>query len=73
MEIKTLKYQFIEEIVRLNNPEILLNLTNLLKKLKKQKPKTHDWMRFAGIWNDEEANDILHNIKDCEKIDLNEW
>ncbi len=53
MEIATVKYQFIEEIV--------------------EQTKTPDWLQFAGIWNDEEANEISQNIKDCENINLDEW
>ncbi len=73
MEITTIKYKFIEEIIQINNPEILLSLKNFLIKLKSQKAKTSEWMQFAGIWNDEEADEMSEIIKDCEKIDLNEW
>ncbi len=73
MEISTIKYQFIEEIIQINNPEILLSLKKYLSKLKTKKDKTKEWLEFAGIWDNEEANEISDNIKDCKKVDLNEW
>lgn len=73
MEIATMKYQFIEEIMQINNPDILLSLKDFLKKLKVKKEKALDLEQFAGIWNDEEANEIKEAIKDCEKVDINEW
>ena len=73
MEITTIKYQFIKEIVQINNLEILLSLNDFLTKLKTQKTKTSNWMQFAGIWSEEEANEISEIIKDCEKVDLKEW
>lgn len=73
MEITTIKYQFIEEIIKINNPDIILSLKKTLKKLKKQKTETPDWMKFSGIWNKEEAKEISEIITDCEKVDLNKW
>ena len=73
MEISSIKYQFIERIIKIDNPDILIKLNTFLNKLKKQKPKPSQWMQFAGIWNEEEANEISEVIKDCEKINYNEW
>ena len=73
MEIATMKYQFIEEIMQINNPDILLSLKDFLNKLKIKKEKILDLEQFAGIWNDEETSEIKEAIKDCEKVDINEW
>ncbi len=73
MEIVNIKYQFIEEIIKINDFEILLNLKNFLNNLKKQSKKQSEISKFAGIWSSEEANEISEIIKDCEKIDFNEW
>lgn len=73
MEIQTLKYKFIEEIVKINNPDILLSLNDFLDKLKNKKNNKSEWMQFAGIWENEEADEISEIIKDCEKVDIKEW
>ncbi|MCD4791857.1 MAG: hypothetical protein K8R54_01390 [Bacteroidales bacterium] len=73
MEIQTLKYKFIEEIIKINNPDILLSLNNFLDKLKNKKNSKSAWMQFAGIWDNEEADEISEIIKDCEKVDIKEW
>ena len=73
MEIQTLKYKFIEEIIKINNPDILLSLNNFLDKLKNKKNNKSAWMQFAGIWENEEADEISEIIKDCEKVDIKEW
>ena len=44
MEIQTLKYKFIEEIIKINNPDILLSLNNFLDKLKNKKNSKSAWM-----------------------------
>jgi hypothetical protein len=42
------------------------------RKAKETKPK--DIMKFAGIWSDEEANEISQIIKDgCDNIDYDGW
>ena len=42
------------------------------KKITVEKP--HDIMKFAGIWSDEEANEISQIIKEgCGNIDEDGW
>jgi tetraacyldisaccharide-1-P 4'-kinase len=42
------------------------------RKLQENTPK--DIMKFAGIWSDEEANEISQIIKeDCDNIDDDGW
>jgi len=42
------------------------------RKAKDDKPK--DIMKFAGIWSDEEANEISQIIKEgCDNIDYDGW
>ncbi len=51
--------------------ELISWLSNSL--LEKDEDEITDWTQFSGIWNKEEADEISESIKDCEKVDLNEW
>jgi Protein of unknown function (DUF2281) len=72
----TFSYNKIDQL-----PEHLRNEVNdfvdflLLKERKKKKivNKENSITRFSGILTDEEADEISNIIKDCRKIDLNEW
>ncbi len=74
MELEVMKYQFIEEIIRLNNKELLLKLTNLLKKENKQIKPQSEMDSFFGIWNTAEAYEIELIINhEFSKIDYESW
>ena len=32
-----------------------------------------DLKEFAGLWDEETANDFHKSLEDCRKINLNEW
>ncbi len=73
MEISDLKNEFLKEFMQINNREIIINLKNFLDELKNKQKNNTDWVKFAGIWTKEEANEISEIIKDCENIDFKEW
>jgi hypothetical protein len=74
MEIQTLKYSVIEELTKINNPEIISRLRDYLFKLTSlNEPKIQSFDKFKGIWTKQEAMDFEKSIEDCEKINLDEW
>ncbi len=74
MEIQTLKYSVIEELTKINNPEIISRLRDYLFKLTSlNEPKKQSFDKFKGIWTKQEAMDFEKSIEDCEKINLDEW
>ena len=70
----------INEIVGTNGifikPEILSKFVNnkvqiTIRQIKQE--HNNDIMRFAGIIDDKEAEDLNKSIKECRKIDLESW
>ena len=81
MSIETIKIKFLEEFITLRDEKLIRKLYETLQSEKrskkapsgakqKKKPALSD---FAGIWNDEEAQQMQQAIEECRKIDLNEW
>jgi hypothetical protein len=74
MELELMKYQFIEEVIRLNNKEVLFKLKTFLQKEIKQNKPTKNINDFFGIWNKEEAQEVEEIIKtEFSKIDDESW
>ncbi len=73
MELSDIKNEFLKEFYQIDNAEIILNLKNYLKNLKKKEALKSEWQKYAGIWSEEEADEISKIIKDCENIDFKEW
>ncbi len=70
MEISDFKNEFLKEFMQINNREIIINLKNFLDELKNKQENNTDWLKFAGIWTKEKANEISEIIKYCENIDF---
>ncbi len=69
------KLHLIEEVLKINNERTLTALENFIKKAPKtEKAIVNPLMGFAGIWSDEEAEDISRTIADaCEQINPDDW
>ncbi len=69
------KLHLIEEVLKINNERTLTALENLVKKAPKKKTvATNPIMEFAGIWSNEEADEISAIITDaCEQINPDDW
>ena len=67
MKLQSIKYQFIEEIFKIEDKEILISLQELLKKLNNPETQKNNLDKFSGIWSDTEADDISEIIKDSGK------
>lgn len=73
MELELMKYQFIEEVIRLNNKDILEKLKNMLnRELQQTQPENVN--DFFGIWSTEEAKEVEKIINtEFSKIDDESW
>jgi len=69
------KLHLIEEVLKINNERTLTALENLVKKApKKITAAPNPIMEFAGIWSNEEADEISAIIADaCEQINPDDW
>jgi len=69
------KLHLIKEVLKIDNERTLTALENFIKKTPKEKKATvNPLMEFAGIWSDEEADEISRAIADaCEQINPDDW
>jgi len=74
MEIISLKYSVIEELMKINKPEIILRLKEYLYQISNSNQNLKNPIeKFAGIWTEKEAAEFESSIEDCNTINHNEW
>jgi hypothetical protein len=69
------KMHLIEEVIKVKNEAVLIELESVLKKAANAKDQTrlsaHD---FVGLWSKEDAESIEKAIQDgCEQIHPDDW
>jgi hypothetical protein len=69
------KLHLIEEVLKINNERTLTALENFIKKSPQNTDLTGtSFMKFAGIWSEEEAAEIERAIEEgCEQINPDDW
>ncbi len=75
MFTETRKILIIEDVLKTTNESTLLEVENIFKAVKKQKPKkknsAHD---FVGLWSKKDASLIEKAIQQgCEQIHSDDW
>jgi hypothetical protein len=61
-------------VLKINNERTLTALENFIKNSTKKKTIAYPLMEFAGIWSNEEADEISRNIEEaCEQINPDDW
>jgi hypothetical protein len=68
------KLYLIEEILKIEDPVVLLEVEALLNKSKLHALKKRSFAGFAGMLTDEEAAELEHIIEEgCENINADDW
>ena len=68
------KLHWIEEILKINNDALLIEMEAFLSKKNSVEPEKKSLRQFSGLWTQAEANEMMKTIKDsCENIDSNGW
>lgn len=67
------KLHIIEEVLKVNNDAILVELENILSRANALKPKKH-FRNFLGKLSSEEIEELERNIENgCEQINEDDW
>lgn len=69
------KIQLMEELLKITDNDVLVELEAVLKKKRKSgKPKINSAKAFSGIWTKKEATLIEKAIENgCEQINPDDW
>ncbi len=74
MELETRKLHFIEEVLKINKQDVMDELEEVLRVHNTTPSQKHDFKKFTGVMNDDDATEMLQIIEDgCEKIDQDGW
>lgn len=68
------KLHLIEEILRIDNDALLEEVETVLTKSKGRSVSAKNFTKFAGIWTEQEANDMKRFLEEsCEQINPDDW
>lgn len=67
------KLHLIEAILKIEDEALLNEMESVLAKSEMKLAERKSWKDFVGIITDEEAEEWLQNIKDCEQINSDDW
>lgn len=69
------KMHLIEEVIKVKNEAVLIELESVLKKAASSKDQPHlSAHDFVGLWSKEDAESIEKAIEDgCEQIHPDDW
>ncbi len=77
MSLHDRKQNFIDDYMKINDERVMDALENVLKKSRLKNSNASSKksiLDFAGIWNDEEANEMRRLIEaSCETIHPDDW
>ena len=75
MLLETKKLHIIEEVLKIKNDAILLDIEAFVSKATQAKVAVNfDAKTFSGIWTNEEADEISKIIEEaCENINPDDW
>lgn len=74
MNAEARKLHLIEAILKVEDEALLNEVENLLEKAEARPVERKRPEDFAGIWTEEEAEEIKRSIEEsCEQIDPDDW